>query len=448
MHAVEGARYTNVLFRGANSIDGSEGLASPSSVAVAAAAALESENSALTMEISRTVAGSLCIPYEPHDPTDTDPSSSGRGTVSTVCKPRPDTTRNSFKSLRWGDGALAADNSWATVAREESMHNLLENDSGVAVPAPVPVHSRTTRQQRVASGRSNVFKRDWTKSQSRIATVKAGQEAAAVARYNRRLKHMHGAFLASRSSNMETHMAALKAAGGASSLLTRGHVNVFARSDRRSLEKLRGSFEEKRRNVHVANETGTHHLVAVAMATNPLIGILDASEVDDADACTGEGGPLQLPNGTCLLSPFCLLEAATVAANRAEMDTDEVPIPEAVFGMGTLHPLRRAVIAVTLHWVFDIFMTLAIVVSCGSMVFERPTLPDDSAMMAYLETSNLVLTVIFAIEGVLKIVTYSPRAYWQSHSNKIDAFIVFISVLLMSVEDSGLEIFKSLRCVA
>lgn len=38
--------------------------------------------------------------------------------------------------------------------------------------------------------------------------------------------------------------------------------------------------------------------------------------------------------------------------------------------------------------------------------------------------------------------------YWTSHSNKVDAFIVFISVLLMSVEDSGLEILRSLRCGA
>lgn len=460
MHAADSTQYTNVLFSVRNSTHESEVHDAPSSVA--AAGTLESENSALTGEISRTVAGSLCLPYEPHNPSDTDPSSSGRVTVSTVPLPMAGSTaRRSCKSLAWGDEKMSAENSWATVAREESMHKLLEDDNGVPASPQTAAHCRTgaceaqgavlqksatsTRQQRVVNRQWHSLKRDWTRSQSNVATVRAHQEAAAVARYNRRLKHMHVAFLESRSSNMESHMAALRAAGGATALLTRRHAQVPQASDRRSMERVHGSMHESRRSTSFKAETGTDHSVAVAMATNPLMGILKAG---CADACPDSEEPLKIPDGTCLLSPFCLLESATAAANRPENDPEEVPIASVVFGMGTSHPLRRCVIAVTQHWAFDMLMTLAIVVSCGSMTVERPTLPEDSVMMAYIKTSNLVLTIVFAIEGALKIVTYSPRNYWQSNSNKIDALIVLISLFLMTVEGSELKIFKYMRCFA
>lgn len=462
MQAADTTQYTNVLFQLRNSVDEAELRLAPSSVA-AAVASIESENSALAVEISRTVAGSLCLPYEPHDPSESDPYSSSRGTgtpgrnsvsASTAAKPMSSSTaRRSCKGLSWAHDPLAADNSWATEAREESMHNLLENDSDVSLSPPraersrasfaaahndssnqgtVPAATQGTRQQRMISGRTKSMRRDWTRSETTVARVQSQQEATAVMHYNTRLQIMHQAFLArnlSRNSNLEAQMAALL------------HV-----PDRRSSEAHRGSLDEER--CKVADPS-----VALAMATNPLMGILGAAKYIHQQpahgrTCTDLGEQMKLPDGMCLLSPFCLLEAATTAANRPEKDSEDVSIPDVVLGMGTSHPFRRALIAVTLHWSFDTLMTVAIVVSCASMVFERPTMPEDSKMMQVLKTLNLVLTIIFGIEGTLKVVTYSPRSYWQSHSNKIDAFIVFISVLLMSFEDSGLEIFKALRCMS
>ena len=65
--------------------------------------------------------------------------------------------------------------------------------------------------------------------------------------------------------------------------------------------------------------------------------------------------------------------------------------------------------------------------------------------MHVLHRVNLVLAIVFALECGLKIITYNPQNYWSSHSNKIDAFIVFISFLLTAIEDSRFSALKSLR---
>ena len=155
----------------------------------------------------------------------------------------------------------------------------------------------------------------------------------------------------------------------------------------------------------------------------------------------GEDGCM--PSGV-LLSTYCGLAASADAVNSFDEDEDE-DVPEVVLGMSSGSMLRAACIKITRHRAFDIYMTLCILISCVSMTIERPSLQEGSSTLVALNRIDLVLTLVFAVECGLKIITYNPLNYWRKHSNKIDACIVFISFLLMAVEDSGLSAIESLR---
>ena len=113
--------------------------------------------------------------------------------------------------------------------------------------------------------------------------------------------------------------------------------------------------------------------------------------------------------------------------------------------MPVTNRFRAACIKITKHRVFDTFMMICIVISCVAMTIERPSLQEGSAGDNALYWLNLALTLSFALECGLKIITYNPLIYWRKHSNKIDALIVFISFLLLAVEDSRISALKSLR---
>lgn len=410
LQASDMTQYTNVMFQLQNSAD------EPT---------LEAESSVPALNISRTIAGSLCIPYEPHAAADTDPDSSTRGTgtmtgstISIATKPvSGSVAHRSCKGLSWTDGTLAAEDSWATVAREESMYQLVEGDTVASPPkaersrpSATGKHSESgaqaagqhgghgltasgmTRQQRVSHGRvRRAVQRDWTRSPSRVASVQAEQESTAVLRYQRRMQQMYGAYLLSHSSAAQAQMVPSATVGMPTAHMRRVRKRFWP-PDRSSLEANCGSTLESRSNASCSGVVPVDPPMALGMATNPIMSIMNTQvNMQNADA----GEPLKLPDGTCLLSPFCMLAEATIAKNKPERDTEDLPIFDVVLGMSTSHPLRRVLIAVTLHWTFDTLMTLAIVVSCGSMVFERPSLPEGSIMAQYLETSNLVLTTIF-----------------------------------------------------
>lgn len=376
-------QYTNVLFQ----LPQSAGTADPNSSH--SASALDYEHSALTMEVSRTIAGSLCIPYEPTSLTNTDSSLMG----SQVGKQTGTSSLRKSLGLRWTDKALAATNSWETEATEESMQHLVVKGNDTTRP-PKAERSRPSvtikddvfshdDEDEEPAWRPKAMNRDWTRSKSKVFTMQAQQQASAMRRYNKRILQMYRLSMTSRDS-MDIDLSSLKPTILVPGNKGRHRVPVA----QKPLDKQPGSDSQLGMRVDPS--------VELALATNPLIGILAQSHPknEDEEVLRLETN-LKLPDGMCLLSPFCLLEDASRAATRPEKDSDDVDIPEVVLGMDTSHPIRRVFITVTLHSTFDTFMTAAIMVSCGSMVFERPSLPVDSAMAQYLKTSNLVLTVIF-----------------------------------------------------
>jgi Ion transport protein len=145
-----------------------------------------------------------------------------------------------------------------------------------------------------------------------------------------------------------------------------------------------------------------------------------------------------------LLSNLCSLEASAEAAEMLEEERDEV-VAEFALGMSTSSLFRAICIKIASHYIFNAFMMLSVFVSCGAMIVEGPSLKDGSTSLRALNIIHLVLSIIFALECGLKIVAYSPKEYFRKHVNKIDAFIVLISFLLMVVEESSFSGLRSLR---
>jgi hypothetical protein len=455
-----------------------------------------------TAQISRTIAGSL---FPPSESSVADSHSSGSGTSIATCGERSTgvctTTapkRLSDSTVSGGDkrlsldsilGTCAVDHTWGTQVNEEIVLQASEtSSSGPRTKCPdgileqhdsvlSPGGTDRTEPQRSSSFQQAML-RSPCRAQSEFerAYVRTQQEAEAVMRYHRRLQMIHGTSF-SQATSMEVHKTATHAAdavprapkngsedqglpadhsllqvlSGALDIRRRRETKDWIRSPAcSSVQVFRGSLDRGRRNASLQLER-PDAAFDLGIATNPLISILrtatlDLQQVGNKDTAAPCRENLKLPEGTCLLSPFCMLEAATAAASKPDSNAEDLSIPDIVIGMSTSHPVRRLFIAMTVHPAFDVFMTIAVGVSIVSMMFERPTLPNDSMIMFYLKASDVLLTIIFGSEVLLKIVTYGTATYWKSHSNKIDVLIVITSILLIIFDLVGLQVLKNLRC--
>lgn len=68
---------------------------------------------------------------------------------------------------------------------------------------------------------------------------------------------------------------------------------------------------------------------------------------------------------------------------------------------------------------FDYFMFTFIAISCGAMVYEHPRLVPGAVDTQVLYWLDVVLTSIFGVECLLKIVAFGFRHYVERHANKV-----------------------------
>ena len=61
-------------------------------------------------------------------------------------------------------------------------------------------------------------------------------------------------------------------------------------------------------------------------------------------------------------------------------------------------------------------------------------------MKDVLDAFNLVLTIVFALEMILKLVAYGCRGYWRDSFNTFDGIIVIVSLVeILLVKLAGIE---------
>jgi hypothetical protein len=198
--------------------------------------------------------------------------------------------------------------------------------------------------------------------------------------------------------------------------------------------------------------------MAYSAVNNPLFGLLQ-EPVGDRTALVSlqlkhsnnNFDPEELEQSNLiLLSGACNLKAATDIIDRAIgiNDAEVVHVPEFLWGCwSSQHWLRRGIIALTQATIFEVTMQTAVVLSCIVMAMEHPRILPGSFSAHLINTSDVVLTSTFTLELMLKVTTFGFRGYWARASNKMDAVIVAISILLLAVETSGLSVFKSLRAM-
>lgn len=177
-----------------------------------------------------------------------------------------------------------------------------------------------------------------------------------------------------------------------------------------------------------------------ALKNNPIFSIIAQKQYRGSDGGSAPSDASSLNPDDFLMSEF--ITDSTCFGPSVKDKEDEDPVEETVLGLHADHPIRAVATSIVLHWAFDYAMTIAIIISCGAMTLERPSLRPDSELFLGLARLNLVLNTVFGLELILKLATYGFRTYWSRTSNKIDALIVLLSVLLMAVEDSGLSIFR------
>ena len=94
--------------------------------------------------------------------------------------------------------------------------------------------------------------------------------------------------------------------------------------------------------------------------------------------------------------------------------------------------LRLKFIKITDHKCFDYVVLIFISLNCITLAMERPRIPPWSAEREILNAANYIFTFIFTLEMALKVIAkgfyYSPDAYLKSMWNKLDAFLVGISL--------------------
>ena len=64
----------------------------------------------------------------------------------------------------------------------------------------------------------------------------------------------------------------------------------------------------------------------------------------------------------------------------------------------------------------------------------------------FLIRANIVLTVLFAIEILLKLLAYTQKEFWSDAFNVFDLLVVTSGVLeLFGIADSGMNVFRVMR---
>ena len=94
---------------------------------------------------------------------------------------------------------------------------------------------------------------------------------------------------------------------------------------------------------------------------------------------------------------------------------------------------------------FGIFIVIMVLFNCCVLGYEHYGMDPDTKSI--LETLNLMCTIIFVIEMILKVFALTFSGYLEDAFNKFDGFIVFLSLVEMSIpgESAGLSVFRAMR---
>jgi len=143
----------------------------------------------------------------------------------------------------------------------------------------------------------------------------------------------------------------------------------------------------------------------------------------------------------------------TELAVEEEEEKEKPPaytLHRALYCLPPQHPLRLSLIAVTSSSKFEAFIMFLIAVSSVFLALDEPNLDEDGNLYAMLRAADVVFTIAFLVEMLLKIgaqgFALHEGAYVRSGWNCLDMFIVITSLPGLAGDDS-LTILRTFRLV-
>lgn len=131
---------------------------------------------------------------------------------------------------------------------------------------------------------------------------------------------------------------------------------------------------------------------------------------------------------------------------------DNIHPGKALFILGPKNPIRRRCSAVVTNPGFDRFTLVLIGLSSLALALDNPLRDPDAPLSLLLNRAEVVLTVLFSLEMVLKVLAHGflfmPGAYLKSSWNILDFLVVVVSVFQLTADDAGgLSGLRSLRAL-
>lgn len=162
------------------------------------------------------------------------------------------------------------------------------------------------------------------------------------------------------------------------------------------------------------------------------------------------------PTQKDLTTDFSIVNAAAIlqaSSGYSKQSKQQTLVGTSLLIFRPNNPIRTFAWDIVEHPYFDCFILCCIVVSSITLAIEYPDLDDDGTLKKTLEAFDLVFTIIFSIEMVLKIVVYGfvcgKGTYLQDPWNVIDFMVVMSSLLFVSgVNQVGFfKVLRIFRCM-
>merc|ERR1712166_892514 len=123
--------------------------------------------------------------------------------------------------------------------------------------------------------------------------------------------------------------------------------------------------------------------------------------------------------------------------------------------MSTENCFRRTMIRTMANPLFEQIIMTTIIINSVAIAVERPSIEADSTERFVLDIMGYCLGGIFLVEFVVKVTAmnfyWGPDPYWAQGWNKLDGFLVFVSIIDVSLTvaavegGEGLKMLKMLR---
>ena len=119
---------------------------------------------------------------------------------------------------------------------------------------------------------------------------------------------------------------------------------------------------------------------------------------------------------------------------------------------GNKNKLRLFLFKLVTHNFFEHFINLIIFISALELALNNPLNDPNGVMSTILFYLDIITTLIFTLEAILKIITYGltlngKTSYLRNHWNMLDFIIVIISIISFIPDMRSIKLVRVLRIV-